>query len=263
MSWGATGEPGLWDDHVPTANDRESGTRNKKRKATGKGPGRTRPKPETANEREGRVPGSKKPYVYPGFDPSSTVPFQGGKGPSGKGKKKKKKKKKEEDGAAPAKVLPAVVTSSAVGGQVNPNVFDAYIAEIRRLTLRLVNNAKNLLLAYDFESINSATDYTLDIDNAAKTYNTIVTRALPTSPNFSLSQLTAQELTNQLINDIAEKISDAVPDSTRYDYFGSFVNGEWDPGSPSFLANQAKYDLKINVAVNPIIRNAQISLYEI
>jgi hypothetical protein len=260
MSWGSSGEPGVWSGYTPSPNDRESGTRNVKPKATGKGPGKTRPKPETANEKEGRVPGSKKPYVYPGFDPSSTITLKGGKGDGGK---KKKKKKKGGDGAEPAKALPAVVTSSAVGGQVNPNVFDAYIAEIRRLTLRLVNNAKNLLFAYDFESINSASDYSLDIDNAAKTYNTVVTRALPSSPTFSLSNLTAQELTNQLINDIAQKISDVVPDSTRYDYFGSFVNGEWDPGSPSFLANQAKYDLKINVAVNPIIRNAQISLYEI
>jgi hypothetical protein len=219
--------------------------------------------PETARETR-RVTQPKKPkktqYSGPfvGFDPSSTITVKGGKGGSGK-----KKKKKGGDGAAPAKALPAVVTSSAVGGQVNPNVFDAYIAEIRRLTLRLVNNAKNLLFAYDFESINSASDYSLDIDNAAKTYNTVVTRALPSSPTFSLSNLTAQEITNQLINDIAEKISDAASDSTKYDYFGSFVNGEWDPGSPSFLANQAKYDLKINVAVNPIIRNAQISLYEI
>jgi hypothetical protein len=125
--------------NTPTANDRESGTRDKRRT--------TSTNYQTDRRNQARSSGrnaTKEPYVYPGFDPSSVIRNVPNPDP-GKGKKKKKKKKKEEDGAAPAKVLPAVVTSSAVGGQVNPNVFDAYIAEIRRLTLRLVNNAKNLL----------------------------------------------------------------------------------------------------------------------
>lgn len=173
-----------------------------------------------------------------------------------------KNKKNTNNGAGPAKVNPAVVTSIAVGGQINPNVFEAYIAEIKRLTLKLVNNSKNLLMAYDFKSINSAVDYYLDTDNAAKTQSTKVSRAVP-SPNFSLNDLTLQEITNGLINTFAEYLSDSVDDSTRFNYFGSEIAGIWSPGTPSFTGNQAKYDLRINVPVDSRIKNIQISLYEI
>ena len=184
-----------------------------------------------------------------------TAPDKNGKG--GKGGKGNNR-----PGATPAQVLPAVVTSVAVGGQINPNVFEAYIAEIKRLTLKLVNSAKDLLLAYDFQSINSAVDYYLDTDNASKTYATIVKKAVP-APNFSPNQLTVQELTNNLVNTIAEYLSDTVEDNVKFNYFGSYVNGIWDPGTVSFQGNQPKYDLKVSIPVNSQIKNIQVSLYEI
>lgn len=182
--------------------------------------------------------------------------------PEKKGKGGKSGKGNKNPEAGPAKVNPAIVTSSAIGGQINPNVFEAYIAEIKRLTLKLVNSSKDLLLAYDFQSINSAVDYYLDTDNASKTYATLVRKAVP-APNFSPNQLSVQELTNNLVNTLAEYLSDTIEDNIRFNYFGSYVEGRWDPGTVTFSGNQPKYDLKVSIPVNSQIKNIQVSLYEI
>lgn len=161
-----------------------------------------------------------------------------------------------------AKVIPAVVTSVAVGGQMNPSVYEAYIAEIKRLTLKLVKNSKNLLLAYDFQSVNRAVDYYIDTDKASRTSATVVKRAVPHSI-VDLNTIAAQELASNLVNTLAEYLADTVNDSVRYNYFGTDVAGTWSPSTPSFSGGIPYYDLKVNVPIDSRIKNIQVSLYEV
>jgi hypothetical protein len=167
----------------------------------------------------------------------------------------------ESPGVSPATPTPAPVTSTPVQ-LFDPNVYTVYKKEIERLTLKLVNRAKSLLLAYDFSSIDRIADYRLEGDNGARGTDVISTPQVPQSPSTSI--ITAQETATALINEISNKISDNVPLETKLDLFGSDVNGRFVPRKVGISNGLPNYDLNFTVHnVSPQIKNIIIRCYEI
>jgi hypothetical protein len=167
----------------------------------------------------------------------------------------------EETGTTPSETTPAPV-SSTLASIFDPNVYSIYKKEIERLTLRLVRRAKNLLLAYDFASIDRIAEYSLETDNGARNTDVISTPQVPQSPSTSI--LTAQDTAIALINEISNKISDNVPLATKLDLFGSNVNGRFTPRKIGISNGVANYDFKFRVDnVSPQIKNIIIRCYEI
>jgi hypothetical protein len=167
----------------------------------------------------------------------------------------------EPPGVTPPKDTPVAAKPSPID-VLDPNVYTIYKEEIKRLTLRLVNRAKNLLLAYDFSSIDKITDYQIETDRAARNSNIITTPQVPESP--SSSSLTAQDTAVSLINAISNQISDNVPLATKLALFGSDVNGTFTAGKLGISNGIANYDLRFRVDnVSPEIRNIIVRCYEI
>jgi outer membrane biosynthesis protein TonB len=167
----------------------------------------------------------------------------------------------EETGTTPSETTPAPV-SSTLASIFDPNVYSIYKKEIERLTLRLVRRAKNLLLAYDFASIDRIAEYSLETDNGARNTDVISTPQVPQSPSTSI--ITAQDTAIALINEISNKISDNVPLATKLDLFGSNVNGRFTPRKLGISNGVANYDFKFRVDnVSPQIKNIIIRCYEI
>jgi hypothetical protein len=220
--------------------------------------------PQTDRETRRIAP---KPPKFVGFDPSSTLPKpkkvvpvtpvvkRGGGGGGGGG----------ETGGTTG-VTPVISTpapqSSTLAEVLDPNVYAVYKAEIKRLTLKLVNRAKSLLLAYDFSSIDRIADYQIETDNSARNSNVVTTPQVPQSPSTSV--LTAQDTAISLINEISNKISDNVPLATKLDLFGSDINGKFTPRKVGISNGIANYDLRFKVEnVSPEIKNIIVRCYEI
>jgi hypothetical protein len=166
-----------------------------------------------------------------------------------------------EVGVTPEPILKDPPSSSVVE-VLDPNVYTVYKAEIKRLTLKLVNRAKNLLLAYNFSSIDRITDYQIETDSSARNSNIITTPQVPQSP--SSSTLTAQDTAVSLINAISNQISDNVPLATKLGLFGSDINGNFTPGRLGISNGIANYDLRFVVNnVSPEIKNIIVRCYEI
>lgn len=166
-----------------------------------------------------------------------------------------------EGGVTPEPVVNQPQSSTLVE-VLDPNVYTVYREEIKRLTLKLVNRAKNLLLAYDFSSIDRISDYQIEADNGARNTDVISTPQVPESPSTSV--LTAQDTAVALINEISNKISDNVPLATKLDLFGSDVNGTFTPRKVGISNGISNYDLRFVVNnVSPEIKNIIIRCYEI
>jgi hypothetical protein len=166
-----------------------------------------------------------------------------------------------EPGVTPEPILKDPPSSSVVE-VLDPNVYTVYKAEIKRLTLKLVNRAKNLLLAYNFSSIDRITDYQIETDSSARNSNIITTPQVPQSP--STSTLTAQDTAVSLINAISNQISDNVPMATKLGLFGSDINGTFTAGRLGISNGIANYDLRFRVDnVSPEIKNIIVRCYEI
>ena len=170
-------------------------------------------------------------------------------------------KEPPETGVTPEPILKDPPSSTVVE-VLDPNVYTVYRAEIKRLTLKLVNRAKNLLLAYNFSSIDRITDYQIETDSSARNSNIITTPQVPQSP--SSSTLTAQDTAVSLINAISNQISDNVPMATKLGLFGSDINGTFTAGRLGISNGIANYDLRFVVNnVSPEIRNIIVRCYEI
>jgi hypothetical protein len=246
MSWGSTGWNPYSESYTPTANERESGTRNKKPKASGKGPGRTRPTPETANQREGRVPASSKPYVYPGFDLSSTIPVKGGKG--GKGGKGNNEDKKDKIEPRPNVSVSQIQIPLGSGQAITPNIQEAYIKEIERLTLNLISSADGLLFAYNFTSIDKIASYMLEADDASQRSTSVISNIIRSRSDVELSELQIRDRLNDVINLVANTIGDLVPSSTKLASFGMKKdNLDFQGGMPRIDNFTALYDLELKL----------------
>jgi hypothetical protein len=222
--------------------------------------------PETARETRRIAP---KPPKFVGFDPSSTLPkpkkavsvtpvsSSSGSGSGGGGGGGTT----SPPGVTPGPVIKNPAEPSPIE-VLDPNVYTIYKEEIKRLTLRLVNRAKNLLLAYDFSSIDKITDYQIETDRAARNSNIITTPQVPESR--SSSSLTAQDTAVSLINAISNQISDNVPLATKLALFGSDVNGTFTAGKLGISNGIANYDLRFKVDnVSPEIKKIIVRCYEI
>jgi hypothetical protein len=167
----------------------------------------------------------------------------------------------DDGGVTPTPVTPTPPQLSPVE-VLDPNVYTVYREEIKRLTLKLVNRAKNLLLAYDFSSIDRIADYQIETDSSARNSNVISTPQVPQSPSTSV--LTAQDTAVSLINAISNQISDNVPLATKLGLFGSDINGTFTAGRLGISNGVANYDLRFRVDnVSPEIRNIIVRCYEI
>jgi hypothetical protein len=165
-------------------------------------------------------------------------------------------------GTTPSTPTPTPQSSVTAVSVLDPNIYTAYKKEIARLTLKLVNRAKNLLLAYDFSSIDRIAEYQIEADNGARNTDVISIPQVPQSPSTSV--LTAQDTAVALINEISNKISDNVPLATKLDLFGSDVNGRFTPRKVGISNGISNYDLRFVVNnVSPEIKNIIIRCYEI
>ena len=246
------GEGSTWNpktrQYTPTPNDRESGTRDTKPKATGKGPGKTRPTPETANQREGRVPTpASKPYVYPGFDPSSTLNIKGKNDKGGSGNKGDKDKKDKVE-PRPIVSVSQIQIPLGSGQAITPNIQELYIKEIERLTLGLISSADGLLFAYNFTSINKIASYMLESDDASQRSTAIISNIIRSRSDVELSELQIRDRLNDVINLVANQIGDLVPSSIKLAKFGmKKENLTFQGGMPRIDNRTSFYDLELKL----------------
>lgn len=165
-------------------------------------------------------------------------------------------------GVTPTPVVNIPASSTTAVELLDPNVYTVYRAEIKRLTLKLINRAKNLLLAYDFSTIDRIADYQIETDGSARNTDVISTPQVPHSPSTSI--LTAQDTAVSLINAISNQISDNVPLATKLGLFGSDVNGTFTPGRLGISNGISNYDLRFVVEnVSPEVKNIIVRCYEI
>lgn len=233
---------------VPTANERESGTRNKKRKPTGKGPGRTRPAPVTPNQREGRGPTTSSPYVYPGFDPSSTLGITPGGSGTTKKKKKKKKANETEIEARPIVPISQIQVPVGSGQAITPNMQEAYIKEVTRLTLNLISSADSLLFAYNFTTIDRIASYMLEADDASQRSTGIVSNIRRAIQGVPLTELEIRDRLNDVVNLVASKIGDLAPSDQKLNLFGNKrENLQFQGGMPRINNRTSFYDLELDL----------------
>jgi uncharacterized spore protein YtfJ len=184
-----------------------------------------------------------KPKVkFVGFDPSSTI-----------GSSKKTTVKKPSGGGggggggASVSQSVTIVSAPVASGIVdNVNVKEQYQTEAKRIILSLVRSAKDLLIKYNFSSINRVSEYALDADNESKTEYTIAYKARP-EPAFTLGQAELQDRFSLDVAEISNKISDNVPDDKKFLYFGSFVGGRYSPGSVKISGGDSLYDMKLEI----------------
>jgi len=158
-------------------------------------------------------------------------------------------KGKTDDGKSD---LPKEVVSSAVetvvptSGLVDGvNYKDLYLAEISRLVLSLVHNAKSLLIRYNFSGIDRVPEYYLDSDRESKSQAVASTTSRPQSP-FSLTEANLQDQFSTDINEINNKISDLTDNSVRSEYFGTMRGGTFLPREVKIFADgRTGYDMRL------------------
>jgi hypothetical protein len=203
-----------------------------------------RPDPNRANAREDRKPA----YVYPGFDPSSTLKIKPGKGGTGDNGKKGDKDKKDK--STPREIYPVSQVQIPLGsGQViTPNLQEAYIREVTRLTLNLISSAENLLFAYNFTGINKIASYMLEADDASQRSTAVVSNIIRPRSGVELSELEVRDKLNNVINLIANTIGDLVTSSTKLNSFGQKKdNLDFIGGTPRIDNRTSFYDLKLEL----------------
>lgn len=194
--------------------------------------------PETARETRRIAP---KPPKFVGFDPSSTI-----------GKSKDyttvtSKPKKDKGGGLQQEQQISVISAPLPTGIVdNVNVKEKYETEARRIILSLVKSAKDLLIKYNFSSINRVAEYALDSDAQAKTEYVVASKARP-EPPFTLSQADLQDKFSQDITNISNSISDTVEDIVKFGYFGTIRSGIFYPKTPKISGGSTFYDMKLEI----------------
>ena len=143
----------------------------------------------------------------------------------------------------PVTIISAPVASGIVD---NVNVKEEYKKEARRIILSLVNSAKDLLIKYNFASINRVSEYALDADNESKTEYTIAYKARP-EPAFTLGQAQLQDRFSLDVAQISNQISDNAPDTIKFPCFGSLVGGNFSSGSVKISGGTSLYDMKLEI----------------
>lgn len=146
-------------------------------------------------------------------------------------------------------VKPAYIVSQQVATESsnlvdNLNILPLYTKAINKIVMSLVRNSKNLITRYDFSGIDKITDYSLDADNSARQTDIVVSYIRP-RPVFSLTEAQEQDIFMKNVNIINNLINDFVPDSSKFDLFGSEIGDTFYGGTPKIVSNQSLYDLQI------------------
>jgi hypothetical protein len=143
----------------------------------------------------------------------------------------------------------ATITIPVASGTVKaPNIQERYQALIRKLTLDLLNNAENLLFAYDFQTIERIASYVLDTDDAAQRGTNIVSNIKRSFSGIPTTELQIRDRLNAVINQISQEIGDLTPASTKLAKFGiKKDNDSFQGGTPRIENRAARYDLELTL----------------
>jgi hypothetical protein len=186
----------------------------------------------------GKVVGQKT-FKYVGFDPSSTIKTKkktGGGGGGGGGDKPKIIKDATDVSTG------TISNSSGLVDDVNYK--EQFFAEAKRLVLSLVYNAKDLLIRYNFSSINSISDYYLDADREAISQAVVSGLARP-EPPFGPQEALQQDKFSFSVNEINNKISDTVSDIDKNNYFGTQRGDVFHPQRVRISSGVTYYDMRL------------------
>lgn len=143
----------------------------------------------------------------------------------------------------------ATITIPVASGTVKaPNIQEKYQALIRKLTLNLLNNAENLLFAYDFQTIERIASYVLDTDDAAQRGTNIVSNIKRSFSGIPTTELQIRDRLNAVINQISQEIGDLTPASTKLAKFGiKKDNDSFQGGTPRIENRASLYDLELTL----------------
>jgi hypothetical protein len=128
----------------------------------------------------------------------------------------------------------------------NINIREEYRAEARRIILSLVKSAKDLLIKYNFSSIDRVSEYALDSDREARTEYVVSQPARP-EPPFTLSEAAMQDRFSQDIIKITNSISDNIDDSVKLQWFGTIQGNTLLQGKPRISNGVSSYDMRLRV----------------
>jgi hypothetical protein len=154
-------------------------------------------------------------------------------------------------------------TLSNTSGLVDDvNYKEQYFAEVKRLVLSLVYNAKDLLMRYNFSSINSISDFYLDADREAISQDVVSTLARP-EPPFGPQQALQQDKFSFSVNEINNKINDSVLDTDKINFFGTQRGDTFLPQKVRISSGVAYYDMRFTFSSVYDQNNYVIKCYEI
>jgi hypothetical protein len=236
--------PGMPKNSPPNANDRESGTRNKRRT--------TSTNYQTDRRNQARSSGrnaTKEPYVYPGFDLSSTLGIKRGKtGNGNNGNQRNSNNPEAEVYARPIVPISQIQVPVGSGQAITPNMQEAYIKEVTRLTLNLISSADNLLFAYNFSTIDRIASYMLEVDDANQRSTGVVSNFRRAIQGLPLTELEIRDRLNGVANLVANTIGDLVPADRKLSLFGSKKDRlPFQGGMPRINNRTSFYDLELDL----------------
>jgi len=127
------------------------------------------------------------------------------------------------------------------------NIKEEYQREARRIILSLVKSAKDLLIKYNFSSIDRVAEYALDSDREARTEYVVSQKSRP-EPPFTLSEAAMQDRFSQDVIQISNSISDTVGDSDKLRWFGIIQGSNFLPGKPRISNGVSSYDMRLKIS---------------
>lgn len=158
----------------------------------------------------------------------------------------KKNDKPKNDGVRDEQQVTVISAPVQTGLVDNINIREEYRAEARRIILSLVKSAKDLLIKYNFSSIDRVAEYALDSDREAKTEYVVSQPARP-EPPFTLSEAAMQDRFSQDIIKITNSISDNIEDSVKLQWFGTIQGNTLLQGKPRISNGVSSYDMRLRV----------------
>ena len=157
----------------------------------------------------------------------------------------------------------AVSTISKSSGLVDDvNFKEEYFAEVKRIVLALIRNAKDLLMRYNFSTIDSVPDYYLDADREAKSQAVLSRKARP-EPPFGPQEALQQDKFSFSVNSLNNKINESVSDLDKINYFGTQRGDTFYPQKVRISSGIAYYDMRIEFDSIYDQNNFVIKCYEI
>lgn len=155
-------------------------------------------------------------------------------------------KGKKDKGPSEQQQVTVISAPVQTGLVDNINVKEEYQREARRIILSLVKSAKDLLIKYNFASIDRVAEYVLDSDREARTEYVVSQRSRP-EPPFTLSEAAMQDRFSQDVIKISNSISDMVDDSVKLRWFGIVQGSNFFPGKPRISNGVSAYDMKLTI----------------